>query len=126
MQFGMRTKRHGRIASFGNIHWRPSFASDRRDPRVAPRNSKSRRTVMAGTRTREQQVKIIEERENTKNAGEDFDAKAELKKSAQEREAYRKGADLRTDAPNLVDPDDRDMLRGENQESQHHKKRADD
>jgi hypothetical protein len=81
---------------------------------------------MAGTRTREQQVKIIEERENTKNAGQDFDAEAELKKSAKEREAYRKGADLRTDAPNLVDPDDRDMLRGENQESQHHKKRADD
>ncbi len=81
---------------------------------------------MAGRRTREQQVKIIEERENTKNAGEDFDAEAELKKSAQEREAYRKGADLRTDAPNLVDPDDRNRLRGENQESQHHKKRADD
>jgi hypothetical protein len=81
---------------------------------------------MAGTKTREQQLKIIEERENTKNAGEDFDAEAELKTSKQEREAYRKGAKLRTDAPNLVDPDDRNMLRGENQESGHHKRRADD
>ena len=81
---------------------------------------------MASTKTREQQLKIIEERENSKNAGENFDAEADLKKSREEREAYRKGANLRTDAPNLVDPDDRNMLRGENQESGHHKKRADD
>lgn len=81
---------------------------------------------MTGSKTHEQQVRIIEERENTKNAGKDFDAEAELKKSKQEREAYRKGSNLRTDAPNLVDPDDRNMLRGEHQESEHHKERADD
>jgi hypothetical protein len=81
---------------------------------------------MIARKTHEQQVRIIEERENTKNAGKDFDAEAELKKSQQERDAYRKGADLQTDAPNLVDPDDRNMLRGENQESEHHKERADD
>jgi hypothetical protein len=82
--------------------------------------------VMTGRKTHERQVRIIEERENTKNAGKDFDAEAELKKSKQEREAYRKGANLRTDAPNLVDPDDRNILRGEHQESEHHKERADD
>jgi hypothetical protein len=81
---------------------------------------------MTGRKTHEQQVRIIEERENTRNAGKDFNAEAELKKSKQERESYRKGANLRTDAPNLVDPDDRNMLRGENQESEHHKERADD
>ena len=81
---------------------------------------------MTGRKTHEQQVRIIEGRENTKNAGKDFDAEAELKKSKQEREAYRKGANLRTDAPNLVGPDDRNMLRGKNQESEHHKERADD
>jgi hypothetical protein len=70
---------------------------------------------MAGTKTREQQLNIIEKREITKNAGEDFDAEAELKKSKREREAFRKGANLRTDAPNLVDPGDRNMPRGENQ-----------
>ena len=53
-------------------------------------------------------------------------ASPQLKKSKQEREAYRKGSDLRTDAQNLADPDDRNMLRGENQESEHHKRRADD
>jgi hypothetical protein len=81
---------------------------------------------MAGRKTHEQQLRVIQGRENTKNADADFDAEADLKKTKQEREAFRKGARLRTDAPDLVDKDDRNILRGENQESEHHKKRTDD
>ncbi|AEH86908.1 hypothetical protein LB577_20970 [Mesorhizobium sp. B283B1A] len=78
---------------------------------------------MTGRRTHDQQMRIIEERENTKNASKDFDAKADLKRSPAEREALRKGSDMRTDTPDLVDPDDRNILRGKNQESVHHKNR---
>ncbi|RWB03205.1 MAG: hypothetical protein EOQ39_05365 [Mesorhizobium sp.] len=74
---------------------------------------------MTGRKTHDQQIRIIEERENTKNAGKDFDAEADLKRSAAEREALRKGSDMRTDTPDLVDPDDRNILRGKNQESVH-------
>ncbi|MCF6121546.1 hypothetical protein EN904_23790 [Mesorhizobium sp. M7A.F.Ca.CA.001.07.2.1] len=81
---------------------------------------------MTGRKTHDQQIRIIEERENTKNAGKDFDSEADLKRSAAEREALRKGSDMRTDTPNLVDPDDRNILRGKNQESVHHKNRPDD
>ncbi|TJV25950.1 MAG: hypothetical protein E5Y04_00435 [Mesorhizobium sp.] len=81
---------------------------------------------MTGRKTHDQQIRIIEERENTKNAGKDFDAEADLKRSAAEREALPKGSDMRTDTPDLVDPDDRNILRGKNQESVHHKNRPDD
>jgi hypothetical protein len=81
---------------------------------------------MAGKQTHEQQLRIIEERENTKNADKDFDAEADLRKSKAEREAFRKGATLRPDPPDVADRDDRNIIRGENQESSHHKNRADD
>lgn len=81
---------------------------------------------MTGRKTHDQQIRIIEERENTKNAGKDFDSEADLKRSAAEREALRKGSDMRTDTPDLVDPDDRNILRGKNQESVHHENRPDD
>ncbi|TIM96180.1 MAG: hypothetical protein E5Y34_23760 [Mesorhizobium sp.] len=81
---------------------------------------------MTGRKTHDQQIRIIEERENTKNAGKDFDSEADLKRSAAEREALRKESDMRTDTPDLVDPDDRNILRGKNQESVHHKNRPDD
>jgi hypothetical protein len=81
---------------------------------------------MTGHKTHEQQMRIIEKRENTKNAGKDFDAEADLKRSAAEREALRKGSEIRSETPDLVDPDDRNILRGENQESVHHKNRPDD
>ncbi|MER9937524.1 hypothetical protein [Mesorhizobium sp. M0088] len=81
---------------------------------------------MTGRKTHDQQIRIIEERENTRNAGKDFDAEADLKRSAAEREALRKGSDMRTDTPDLVDPDDRNILRGKNQESVHHKNRPDE
>ncbi|WP_027168588.1 hypothetical protein [Mesorhizobium sp. WSM3224] len=79
---------------------------------------------MTGRRTHEQQMRIIEERENTKNAPKEFDAKAELNQSAAEREARRKDSDLKSDVPDLVDPDDRNILRGKNQESAHNKNRG--
>ncbi|AEH90896.1 hypothetical protein [Mesorhizobium opportunistum] len=79
---------------------------------------------MTGRRIREQQMRIIEERENTKNAPKEFDAEADLKQSAAEREARRKGSDIRSDPPDLVDPDDRNILRSKNQESAHNNNRG--
>jgi hypothetical protein len=78
---------------------------------------------MAGNKTHEQQLRIIEKRVNTKNAGKDFDAEDELKRSGQEREARREGQQLRGEDVDLTDPDDRNMIRGVNQESEHHKRR---
>lgn len=80
---------------------------------------------MAGPKTHEQQLRIIEKRENTANAGEDFNAEEELKRSKHEREARRGGEDLRDEGVELTDKDDRQMIRGENQESAHHKRRQD-
>ena len=81
---------------------------------------------MAGRKTHEQQLRIIEGRENTKNADKDFDAEADLKRPEQAREALRKGQSLRSDPQDLVDPDDRNILRGEKQESEHRKDRPDE
>jgi hypothetical protein len=81
---------------------------------------------MAGRKTHEQQLRIIEKRENTSNAGDDFNAQEELKRSKPEREARRRGGKPRQDRAELTSPDDREMIRGENQESEHHKRRTDD
>ncbi|MER8623660.1 MULTISPECIES: hypothetical protein [unclassified Mesorhizobium] len=81
---------------------------------------------MAGRKTHEQQLRIIEKRENTSNAGDDFIAEDELKRTKQEREARQDGANLRDEGVELTDKDDRQMIRGENQESEHHKRRQDD
>ena len=81
---------------------------------------------MSGDKTHEQQLRIIEGRENTKNADKDFDADKYLHRTKQERDMRQESGALRQDARDLVDKDDREMLRGENQESEHHKKRADD
>ncbi|RWB57129.1 hypothetical protein [Mesorhizobium sp.] len=78
---------------------------------------------MTGRRTHHLQMRIIEEPENTKNAPED--AEAELKRPPAEREARRKGSDRKTDAPDLIDPGDRNILRGKDQESEHNKNRGD-
>ncbi len=80
---------------------------------------------MAGNKTHDQQLRIIEGRENTKNADPDFDARQDLDRSPEQREALRRGQDLPDKSDNLSDPDDRSIIRGENQESAHHKKRAD-
>jgi hypothetical protein len=80
---------------------------------------------MAGNKTHEQHLRILEKRVDTSNAGDDFDAKEELRRPSQERKAHRGGAKLRDDGVELTDPDDRSMIRGVNQESKHHKRRAD-
>ena len=80
---------------------------------------------MAGPKTHEQQLRIIEKRENTSNAGDDFNAEEELKRSKREREARQKGDKLRDEGVELTDKDDRRMIRGENQESGHRKRRTD-
>jgi hypothetical protein len=79
---------------------------------------------MAGKKTHEQQLRIIEERVNTRNADKDLNAEEELKRSKRERDAYRGGAKLRDETVELTDADDRQMIRGENQESEHHKRRV--
>jgi len=96
--------------------------------RRSARTSKPIRSEEADGRkkTHAQQIRIIEGRENTRNAGKEFDAEADLKQSEQEREAFRKGANLKTPPRDLADPDDRNLLRGEHQESRHHKNRPDD
>jgi hypothetical protein len=80
---------------------------------------------MAGNKTHHQQINIIEKRVNTANAGDEFDAEADLAKPEQERRARAAAGKLKDDPKNLVDPDDRNMLRGKNQESQHRKDRPD-
>jgi hypothetical protein len=79
---------------------------------------------MAGNKTHEQQLRIIEKREETSNADDDFNAEEELRRSPQEREARREGTKLRDEGVDLTDPDDRQMIRGENQGSEHHKRRS--
>jgi hypothetical protein len=94
----------------------------KRQHRGEPRSQvEAKRTV--GKNTHAQQISIIEGRENTKSAGKDFDAEAELKRSPQEREAFRKGANLKAPQRDIVDPDERNMLAGEHQQSSHHKSR---
>lgn len=80
---------------------------------------------MAGPKTHEQQRRILEKRENTSNADGDFNAEEELKRSNQQRNAQRGGAHLREDGVELTDKDDRQIIRGKNQESAHLKPRAD-
>lgn len=76
---------------------------------------------MAGKNTHEQQLRIIEKRVDTSNAGDDFDATEELRRSKEERQARQDGASLPRQR-DLTDKDDRSMIRGENQESAHHKR----
>jgi hypothetical protein len=80
---------------------------------------------MAGPKTHEQQRRIIEKREDTSNGSDDLNAENELKHSKQEREAHRRGATLSNDEVELTDQDDRQIIRGANQESEHHKPDAD-
>jgi hypothetical protein len=76
---------------------------------------------MAGRKTREQQLNIIEKRENTKNADDEFDAGADLQRPRASREAFREGRDLKAGNTPPPDSDDRSITRGLNQESRHHK-----
>ena len=67
---------------------------------------------------------VVDQPLNRKDDGEDFEA--DLSRSDEEREARRKGESLSTDAASPVDPDDRQIIRGVNQEDRHHKRRLDD
>ena len=81
---------------------------------------------MAGKKTHDQQLRIIEKRVDISNAGEDFPAEEDLKRSEKERQAQRRDMDVKTPQRDLTDPDDRNVLRGANQESRHNKERTDD
>jgi hypothetical protein len=73
--------------------------------------------TMVGQKTHDQQQRIINKQENTKGGGSDFPAKEDLDTSKGLRNAKAKGGDLRKPAEELSDPDDRNMVRGRNQES---------
>ncbi|HEV7251789.1 MAG TPA: hypothetical protein VGN97_01620 [Mesorhizobium sp.] len=79
-----------------------------------------------GNKTHQQFRNIVENRVDTSNAGEDFDIRADLNRSDAEKRARQEGANLRADHPDFENADDRAMIRGENQSSQHHKNRVDD
>jgi len=74
---------------------------------------------MQSKKTHDQQMRIIEKRDNTANAGKDFDIDADLKRSDAAKEAMRKGQDLK--ARNSDKDDDLGIVRGVNQESEHRK-----
>jgi hypothetical protein len=76
---------------------------------------------MQGNKTHQQQRNIIEGRENTANAGPDFDAEADLKRSDAARDAFRRGDNLNMRAADVSLTDDPSIVRGVNQESQHRK-----
>jgi len=73
---------------------------------------------MQSKKTHDQQMRIIEKRENTANADKDFDIEADLKRSDAAKEAMRKGQDLQF---RKIDNDDLGIVRGVNQESEHRK-----
>lgn len=81
---------------------------------------------LPGAKTHEQQIAIIEKRVDTSNGGKAFDAEADLKMLPEEHAAVLRGQTLDASHAPLSDADDREMIRGENQESVHHKNRADD
>jgi hypothetical protein len=75
---------------------------------------------MQSNKTHDQQMRIIEKRENTANGDRDFDIAADLKRPAAAKEAFRKGQDLQFhDAAEKND--DRAITGGINQESEHRK-----
>ena len=79
-----------------------------------------------GNKTHQQLRNIIENRVDTSNGPEDFDIRADLKRSDAEKRAMSEGDRIRTDHVDWENADDRAMTRGENQASRHHKNRADD
>lgn len=80
---------------------------------------------MQGNKTHQQERAIIEKRENTANAGKDFDARQDLDRSDAAREAFRKGDSLNMETADLsLNEDDPSIVRGVNQESGHHKGRG--
>jgi hypothetical protein len=79
---------------------------------------------MVGKKSREQQLRIIEKRVNTKDAGKDFDPRPDLER--QERGLPPIPEATAKTASDPSGPDDRSMPRGLNQQSEHHKRRPGD
>jgi hypothetical protein len=77
---------------------------------------------MQGKQTHEQQLRIINKEINTKNGSEDFDPSADLHRAEAKRNPQEATDILRSDGIDVTDPDDRSMIRGANQESEHNKK----
>ncbi|WOS66004.1 hypothetical protein [Sinorhizobium fredii] len=75
---------------------------------------------MVGRKTHEQQQRVIQRREDISDAGKEFDAEAEFKRSNALRSAERKGQKLDAHA-DARQENDRSITRGKNQESRHHK-----
>jgi hypothetical protein len=76
---------------------------------------------MQGNKTHQQQRDIIQKQVNTANAGKDFDAETDLHRSDAARDAYRRGDNLNMQAADVSMNDDPSIVRGRNQESEHHK-----
>jgi hypothetical protein len=76
---------------------------------------------MVGKKTHEQQLRIIEKRVNTSNAGDDFDPRPDLERSKQGLGPIPEAAAKTASDPH--NPDDL-LHRGLNQESSHHKHRG--
>jgi hypothetical protein len=82
-----------------------------------PELPSTRRKVMVGQKTRDQQQRVIKGQENTKGGGNDFPAEDDLSASKELRDAKLKGNTINTPVSDLSDPDDRSIVRGRNQES---------
>jgi hypothetical protein len=74
---------------------------------------------MQSNKTHDQQMRIIEKRENTANAGKEFDIDADLKRSDAAKEAMRRGQNLQS--RNSDNDGDLGIVRGVSQESEHRK-----
>lgn len=72
---------------------------------------------MTGQKTHEQQQRIINRQENTKGGGSGFPAEDDLSTSKNIRRAKTAGDRSISSDRGLSDPDDRNMVRGQNQES---------
>jgi hypothetical protein len=75
---------------------------------------------MQSKKTHAQYLRIVEKREDTGNAGADFDIKGDLARSDSTKHALAEGTALRGGLKDLVA--DRGMIRGSDQESRHHKR----
>jgi hypothetical protein len=74
---------------------------------------------MQSRKTHDQQMRIIEKRDNTANGGKDLDVEADLKRSGAAKAAMRKGQGIKTHS---ASEDDDGMTLGNLQESAHHKR----
>ncbi|MCO6188582.1 hypothetical protein [Rhizobium sp. L1K21] len=74
---------------------------------------------MTGPKTKQQQKRIINDEIDTSNKGKDFDPTMDLQKSKTLRERERESQNIQPHKP--IEPDDRSILRGYNQESDHNK-----